>query len=58
MHVWATKIIYKLHWLTSSEEVLQRVKWYTLKTDYITRVRVLTYTSFHGTAPTGVQELF
>ena len=28
------------------------------KTAYITRMPVLTYTSFHGTAPTGIQELF
>ena len=58
IHVRAAKIIYKLDWLTPSEEVLQRVNWHTLKTAYITRMLVLTYTSFHGTAPTGIQERF
>ena len=44
-HVRAAKIIHKLNWVTPSEEVLQRVKRHTLKTDYITRVLVVTYTS-------------
>ena len=29
-----------------------------LKTDYITRVLILTYTSFHGAVPTGIQKRF
>ena len=58
IHVRAAKFIYKLDWLTPSEEVLQRLNWHTLKTAYITRMLVLTYTSFHGTAPTGIQERF
>ena len=37
------KIIYKLDWLSPSEEVLEGVKWHTLKTQYITTVLVLTY---------------
>ena len=43
IHVSDAKIIYKLDWLTPSEEVLQRVKWHTPKTDYITTVLVLRY---------------
>ena len=58
IHVRVAKIIYKIDWLTPSEEVLQRVNWHTLKTAYITRMLVLTYTSIHGTAPTGIQERF
>lgn len=34
IHVLAAKIKYKLDWLTPSEEVLQRVKWHTLKTNF------------------------
>ncbi len=58
IHVRAAKIIHKLDWYTPSVDVLQRVKWRTLETNYNTKILTLVYTVFAGTAPLGIQFLF
>ena len=51
-------LMVKLDWNTPSEQVLATTKWPTLKSMYTKRLLSLSYNSYHGDAPTQLQNLF